>query len=612
MPFKSISKSKPDPIQRSAIDVFPKFVAQALLGKPFLAEIAAKSETAFALIIHVPNENWMGFLADGLLSILPGTIIEQIRPGRRRSIDASNNQCLDYLADGRSVVAITYDPSVISKDLQATADRIVEVEGIDVRVVRRAINAVAGERAKGLTRTDIATLSPIAVMAAIRNAKSAVEAVARLRRAASGPTARTANSDLPKLAALPLVAEVREWADTLRDDLAALRRGQIKADDIRYGVLEGPPGTGKSLLGEVLAQSAGWRFVGTSVPTWFSSTDGHLGGVTRAATEFFIDLLTHDFSIGFLDELQSIPDRSAMDASHREWWTTLVDLVLLQIDRVRKSGRPILLLGACNHYNHLDTALIRGGRLEQKITVRPPASVHEVHNVLRFYCGTAIDDGELEAIARLALGRAPADLAAGVKQARALARRAGRALVPADLHAGMDLSPERHGPSLEIVARHEAAHALIAHRLGAHVNSVTIVSAGMSAGATESDWGDAPMTRHMLEDRVKVALAGRVADEIFNGGASSGAVGDLAFASNLLRRGRLELGLYDRLGTIDSNGVMARFDGEWLEARLRWLMAETRALVYAERAKILELSDILLEKKVLDADEIVAALGVGK
>lgn len=591
----------------SASGTVPNLIAEMALGKKLINRLEREPERAIAIIIEVPDTGWLDVVAEGLTSFMPKGIIETIEPGRRSAIVSSNEQCLDVLADGRSVIALTCDPTLISRDVRAAADVVITIEALDVRVLRTAIKAITGQRARGLTQSDIGRLGPVAVMAAIRNAKTSKEAIDRIRRTGNRMLCAPTTKAVPGLSQLPLVGEVAAWSRALSDDLGAVARGEIDMKSVRYGVLEGPPGTGKTLLAEAVAQESNWRFVTSSVSAWFSQSDGNLGGVTRAASDFFGEVMASDFSVGFLDEIQSIPDRARLEPRHREWWLPVIDNILLQIDRVRKSGRPVLLLGACNHYFMLDDALIRGGRLEQRITVRPPNTAAEAKNVLHYYCQSDVSDADLNAIARLIVGRAPATVEAGVEEARSIARRAERGLTRDDLITAFGLETAKSGLDLSIVARHEAAHAVIAHKLGARVHAVTVLAQGPAAGETSYGWGAAPMRRHGLEDRVRVLLAGRAADEQFSGGASAGALGDLAAASALLSRGRYELGLYDRLGVGASSDDPA--ETKWREERLGWLMGETRALVHAERVAILRLASVLMDKKVLDHAEIVALLG---
>ncbi|KFL30300.1 hypothetical protein JP75_17200, partial [Devosia riboflavina] len=94
------------------------------------------------------------------------------------------------------------------------------------------------------------------------------------------------------------------------------------------------------------------------------------------------EVLVNEPAIGFMDELDALPNRATLDNRGRDWWTPLINLFLTEIDRVRKSGKKVLLLGATNYYDRLDGALIRPGRLQQRVSVLPPRTEAESSNRL--------------------------------------------------------------------------------------------------------------------------------------------------------------------------------------------------------------------------------------
>lgn len=591
----------------SAGSVLPKFIVGDAIPLAVQRKIADIETPAIGLIIIVPSGAWLPTIVHGLGECVPNALVEEIKSGKLARARDKNANLLDGLSDGRSVVAVTAEPELISRDLRVAIDLTVKIEHLKVGPVRNAIKAVTNQRVLGLVQSDIEGLDPLLVMAAIRDCKKARDAVERIRALRARMVAPAVSSKVPSLDQLPLVGDVRAWAEGVCLDLRAVAAGNLPMSAVRYGVLEGPPGTGKTLLAEALAKSAGWRFCPSSVGEWFNAGDGHLGDVTRAATEFVDTLLAGENTVGLLDELQSIPDRAALDKRGRDWWMPVVDNLLIQIDRVRKSGRNVLLLGACNHFDFLDTALIRGGRLETRVSVRPPDCPEEAREVLAFYCGSHLSGDALDTLANLVVGLAPADVEAGVRRAESRARRAGRNLEIEDVMAGFGLDAAIDPGLLWAVAVHEAAHAVISIRLGARVVSASLVPGANSRGSVNVDWGDDPTTREALEAKVMVGLAGRAADEMIGKGASGEARSDLAKASALLLGARHEMGLYDRLGVSGGSGS----DHQWLEDQLARLMGETRQLVIKNRAEIERLAEALIAKKMLRGSDIAAmATGV--
>lgn len=593
--------------RKSAGSILPQLIVRNAIGKKILARIADIKTPAVCVIIIVPSRTWLGIVTQGLDWCAPGALVQEIRSGRLSRIGEKIADLLEALGDGRSVIAVTPEPELMARDLLAAVDHVIEIERLEVGLVRKAITMVTGQRVRGLDQSDVDGIDPVAIMAAIRNCNKAREAVERIRQLRTHLSAPQISDAVPGLEQLPLVGEVRDWADGMAHDLEAVARGSLPISAIRYGVLEGPPGTGKSLLAEALAKSSGWHFHGSSIGDWFNSGDGHLGDVTRAATAFIDTLLASENTIGLLDELQSIPNRATLQTKAREWWIPVVDNLLIQIDRARKSGRKVLLLGACNHFELLDAALIRGGRLETRISVRPPNTLEEAREVLNFYCGTRLPSEALDAIANLTVGLAPANIESGVRQAEGLARRDGRELSIEDLQTAFGLDIPLEVEALWPIALHEAAHAVVGMKLGGEVVSASILPSGGSKGAVAVDWGDEPTTRERLEASIKVGLAGRAADELLGLGASAGAGTDLAHATRLLMGGRYELGLYDRLAVSTGHGT--GHDDQWLEDQMRRLMGEVRHLVRENRHVIEQLAEVLIAKKLLRAKDLRALMG---
>ena len=251
----------------------------------------------------------------------------------------------------------------------AAADATIVIHPLTVALLRKVIRRVSKQTARGVT-AEMAELPMPVILSAIRPGLPASASVANLNRALEMRPASPMVSSVPLLSDLPLTGTLRSWTDQTLADLGAVRAGTLSANQLVYGVFEGTPGTGKTLLAESLARTAGWSFVSSTIGNRFTHGDGALGGVARNIRAFVDEVLAAEPCIGYLDELDGLPDRATMDNRAREWWTPVVNLVLVEIDRLRKSGKHVLLLGGTNYYGRLDSALVRPGRLQQRVTCR--------------------------------------------------------------------------------------------------------------------------------------------------------------------------------------------------------------------------------------------------
>lgn len=267
---------------------------------------------------------------------------------------------------------------------------------------------------------------------------------------------------VPLLPELPPTETVRIWTGQAPGDLAAVKAGSMPPDNLVFAMLEGVPGTGKTLIAESLARTAGWAFVPSSVGVWFASGDGALGGVAKNLKSFIDQVLSSEPAIGFMDELDALPNRATMDNRGRDWWTPVINLFLTEIDRLRRSGRKVLLVGATNYYDRLDAALIRPGRLQQRVAVMAPQTEDEVIALMRYYLGGDLADTDLHTLARVGHGATPAMVEGWLKQARAAARSQSRPLEPGNILAQMAPEDDRSPTDIRAIALHEIGHALVA------------------------------------------------------------------------------------------------------------------------------------------------------
>ncbi len=571
------------------------------LQQPGLSDLPATAAgpAQFALLI-VPTIQWAQALARHLQTERPEVHTRSVTELKKDGNRGLVGELAAFLSGGSQLIVVCADPdTLLPAELLAAVDLTLTLGSPDAGLVRRAIEQLTGQPAPELEHADIVGLDFNELATALRPRSSAEDCIARLRRASQGARTPKGTEKGPRLADLPLSPEISTWSTSLLADLRRVEDGTMRPSDLAYPLLEGPPGTGKTLIAGALARSAGWRLVTTSVGGWFSASDGYLGGVSKAVTAFFDELLREPYAVGFVDEIDAVPNRAHLSPKDREWWTPIVTLILVQIDRVRRSGKPVLLVAATNYADRLDSALCRSGRIEQRVTVLPPGSVEEVTRIFDHYVGGALDPAAVAAAARCAPGWTPADIEAAVRAARGRAAAANRAMIDADLLESVAPPDGRTDAEVRATALHEAGHAIVSLAVGLPVESVSIIADGSSGGHTKGSAGGRVPTRADVEAVVTAMLGGRAADTQLGAGANAGAEQDLAMATGLLVRAMGELGLYDRLTHNAAPALLKRPDKR-LEPTLQQLLRRAMQIVQHNRSAVLALTEQLLRHRVLD------------
>ena len=302
----------------------------------------------------------------------------------------------------------------------------------------------------------------------------------------------------------------------------------------------GPPGCGKTLFAQSLAVTCTVPIVVTSVAKWLQAGDGHLGDVMNEVKRVFDDAHQKPKPvILFLDECDAFTDPSkARDRTN--WWSTLRAGVLTAIDGA--STEPgLIIVGACNYPDQVDEALRRSGRLDRQIRI-PLPDPNALASMLRSALSDDLPDIDYDRYGQLSVGSTGADIARYVREIRARARDHGRAVSEDDVAAVLAPPDKRPEELLHRIAIHESGHAIVAHRLGRTVRSLSLSFKAGGLGGYAISTRPHMFTRETLHDEVMICLAGRAAEIAFGLEASSGASADLAQATELITRAHAVFG----------------------------------------------------------------------
>ncbi len=353
------------------------------------------------------------------------------------------------------------------------------------------------------------------------------------------------------------VAGVEEAKDELKEVVEFLsdaRRFEKLGAKLPSGVLlYGPPGTGKTLLAKAVAKESGANFYSASASSFVEMFAGL--GAARIR-KLFQEARKNAPAIIFIDELDAVGTKRIGGGIHREHDQTLNQL-LVELDGF--GGRDnIVVMGASNRLEDLDPALLRPGRFDRQVMVGAP-DVAGREAIIRVHTrGKPLASSvDITLIARRTAGLTGADLMNIANEAAIFAARHEQQYIRMeDFESAMErvltgLQKRRVVTEKEkrILAYHEAGHALMAHLMGdlMPVQKVTIVGRGDSLGlAYYLPNEDRYLhTKEEFVDIIKVALAGRAAEEVVFGRVTNGAASDLEKATEIARLMVFDYGMSD-------------------------------------------------------------------
>ena len=388
--------------------------------------------------------------------------------------------------------------------------------------------------------------------------------------------------------------EIREVVDFLK---APEKFREIGARIPKGVLLVGPPGTGKTLIARAVAGEAGVPFLSVTGSDFMEMFVGV--GASRVR-DLFQSARKLGKAIIFVDEIDSIGRKrgAGLGGGHDEREQTL-NQMLSEMDGF-EATEGIVMMAATNRPDILDPALLRPGRFDRQVVV-PLPEFEERLAILQVHCKSKrlSPDVRLDIVARGTPGMSGADLANLVNEAALFAVRNGSDEVRAE-HFEMArdrvmMGQRRESMALsdrekELTAYHEAGHAVCAAILphADPLHKVTILPMGMALGVTQQLPAEDRHSydQNYIEDRLCLAMGGRIAEELVFGVVSTGANNDLVTSTELARKMVREWGMSQRVGPMAWGSQGAVFLGEDL-MHTRDYSDETARVIDEEVERIL-------------------------
>ncbi|HNM16248.1 MAG TPA: ATP-dependent zinc metalloprotease FtsH, partial [bacterium] len=285
-----------------------------------------------------------------------------------------------------------------------------------------------------------------------------------------------------------VIEEVREIVDFLKNPKKYTKLGA----KIPKGVLlVGPPGTGKTLLAKAVAGEANVPFFSLSGSDFVEMFVGV--GASRVR-DLFAEAKSKAPCIIFIDEIDAIGRSRAKGfvmGGHDERENTLNQL-LVEMDGFN-TDKGVIIMGATNRPDVLDSALLRPGRFDRQVVLDRPdlkarVDIFKVHTK-----GMPLAaDLDVKSLAAQTPGFAGAEIANVCNEASLLASRKDKERIEMSdfqeaierVIGGLEKKNKIISPRERvIVAYHESGHAVVGHYLenADPVHKVSIVPRGIGA-----------------------------------------------------------------------------------------------------------------------------------
>lgn len=430
--------------------------------------------------------------------------------------------------------------------------------------------------------------------------------------------------------------DLEEVVDFLKDPERFQRLGARVPKGV---LLMGPPGTGKTLLAKAVAGEAGVPFFSISGSEFIQLFVGV--GASRVR-DLFKTAKAASPAILFIDEIDAVGRQrgAGLGGGHDEREQTL-NQILSEMDGFTPTT-SVIVMAATNRPDVLDPALLRPGRFDRHIAVDRP-SLEARRELFRVHTREfpLAEDVDFDRLARATVGLTGADIRNLSNEAALWATRHNKNHVSMDdfefardkVLMGAPRDDVLTDDEKRITAYHEAGHTVVAWKVPGNdrVHKVTIIPRGRALGVTQL----VPQAdRHNMSESsmyaiLAMALGGRTAEKITFDEYSAGAENDLKRATELARRMVTLWGMSERLGPVafQQSGDNP-FLGREIVQEHRHYSEHTAQVIDEEVAKILhnaadrakrclteyhdqlvELSEALLDREVLDEYEIASILG---
>jgi ATP-dependent metalloprotease FtsH len=394
---------------------------------------------------------------------------------------------------------------------------------------------------------------------------------------------------------------------------------QIKTLGIRpiKGILlNGPPGTGKTLLAKAAAHFTGSAFLAASGSEFVEMYVGVGAQRVRQLFKQARDVAKRNdkaSAVIFIDEIEVLGGKRGQNAGHMEYDQTLNEL-LVQMDGMSENDAiRILVIGATNRIDILDSALLRPGRFDRQVKVDLPDKKGRMR-ILQLHTRNKplADDVSLADVANDTFGFSGAHLESVANEAAILAfRESSRTITAQHLRSAVEkvIMGEKLDriPNIDErnrIAVHETGHALLSEYTSpGSVASVNVVARGNALGYVRQTQQDDIYlyTVDYIKGKIAVAVAGAIAEEMFLGTRSTGAANDFKQAADMAKE--IVFGGMSELGIVSPDDVPKELLHNTITGIFKQIESQVKAILTDHQTAFTQIIDTLLAKEFISGAE---------
>ena len=553
-----------------------------------------------------------------------------------RMAEAEELAKIEVKGDKLKVISLSGDTFKSRKEESVSIVELLQQRGVDLTSPEAVQIEVKGEGSNFLG--IFLTLLPLLffgglIFFMLRGSRSGINQAMNIGKS----KARVSIVDRPTVT-FDDVAGVEEAKEEMAEIVEFLKTpekfSKLGAKIPRGVLLAGPPGTGKTLLSKSVSGEAGVPFFSISGSEFVEMFVGV--GASRVR-DLFAKARQYAPAIVFIDEIDAVGRNrgTGIGGGNDEREQTL-NQILVEMDGFDERTN-VIVIAATNRPDVLDPALLRPGRFDRRVVIDlPDARGREAILKVHLKGKPVTVDVDVPTLARQTHGFSGADLANLVNEAAILAARQEKVgITNEDLGESIDrviAGPARKSRKVsekerEIVAYHEAGHALVAANLpkADPVHKVTIVARGSAGGYTRllPDEDRGLWSKGQFEATLAVMMGAHAVEEMIYGDVTTGASNDLQNATRIARKMVTEYGMSGELGprVFDtgqdvvflgkelaqgrsySDAVAEKIDSE-IGALLKKAKQTAREILESQRSQLKQLTSRLLVEETIEGPDL--------